>query len=129
MDLKQILFHGFSNRILSRLTGRLMEDVRLYLDGEQLSRVSTHASGRRAFVAKAWLDGETKAALRFRAAWGEMEGGRLWYQQHPGGSWIAADIHSIRELEDIPGFGIELLFSVNMEAIHRLRLEGPGLLS
>ena len=128
MDLKQILFHGLSNRILSHLTGRLMEDVRLYLDGERIDTVSTHASGRRAFVAKAWLDGEAGAALRFRAAWGEMEGGRIWYQQHAGGSWVAADIHSVRQLDELPGFGIELLFSVNMEHVHKLRLEGPGLL-
>ncbi len=127
MNLQYLLFFGFSGSILSWLTDALAGDVQLVLDGNQVHDLSTHASGKRAFVVKAWLDPQEGPALRFRASWGSLEHGRLWWQEQPAGPWIPADIHGIEIVEGLAELTLRIEFSVNMDQQHSLLLIGPSL--
>lgn len=128
MHIQQLLFSGFSTTVLRQLTELLAGDCQMILDGIEVRDISTHASGRRAFVVKAWLDGEGGPALKFRANWGELQDGRLWYQPGPLGPWIPADIRRLEYIEGLADLALRIDFSVNLEEEHHLLLLGPSLL-
>ncbi len=53
------------------------------LDGNEFESVSLAATSHRALIAKGWVNDKEGPAIRFRAAWGDLEAGEVLYQNHP----------------------------------------------
>ena len=112
--LSDILLHGFTPAVLTRLAGLLRPGVTGHLDGVHLARCSVRASGRRAFVVKGWVSESRGPAIRFRAKWGRLSGGRVHLQATPQSRWQAAHTTSA----DLQVDGAQLVLTLGFRDAH-----------
>ena len=96
MQVETLLLEGFSAAVVERLTRAVKQTIQGSLDDRPFVDCTVLATGRRAFVVKGWVDRAAGPVVRFRAAWGDLAGGEVRFQELPGTAWLDAEVRGLR---------------------------------